>query len=251
MTGKENGKQSTTNTARGRNVVESNHGSLANIDLLEELVPGELSQLEQACRWKRCAPQEQIIDRQSETRDVCFVVRGRVRVVNYSLSGREITLDDIEEGSYFGELSAIDGQPRSASVVSLTDSHIAFLPTEHFLRAIERHSSMAFRVIKRLATIVRVSTDRIMDLSTLGANNRVHAELLRQARTHMAGDNRAEIKPIPVHGDIASRVSTTRETVARVLNDLARRGMVTRQKNCLVISDVNRLRGVVEEVRGE
>jgi predicted transcriptional regulator len=59
------------------------------------------------------------------------------------------------------------------------------------------------------------------------------------------------IKPIPVHNDIASRVSTTRETVARVLNSLARQGLIERRKDCLVIRDIDRLQGMVEEVRGE
>ena len=54
-----------------------------------------------------------------------------------------------------------------------------------------------------------------------------------------------------MHGDIASRVSTTRETVARVLSDLSRQGMVERQKDRLVIDDVDRLEDMVEEVRGE
>lgn len=225
--------------------------SLQGIDLLADLSNDERQAIEQACRWKRYAPQEQIIDRQSASRDICFVVRGRVRVVNYSLSGREITLDDIEEGSYFGELAAIDGQPRSASVMALTECMVAALPPDHFLKAVERHPSLALKVMRRLANVVRVSTDRIMDLSTLGANNRVHAELLRQARTSMTGPNQAEIKPIPVHGDIASRVSTTRETVARVMNDLARQKVLERKKDRLFIPDVDHLESLVQEVRGE
>ena len=103
----------------------------------------------------------------------------------------------------------------------------------------------------RLAQIVRSATDRIMDLSTLAANNRVHAELLRLARAGMKGENKAVIRPIPVHGDIASRISTTRETVARVLNDLARQGVVTRTKDSLLVNDVERLGDLVEEVRGD
>ena len=59
------------------------------------------------------------------------------------------------------------------------------------------------------------------------------------------------IKPIPVHADIASRVSTTRETVARVLSDLAREGIVRRTKDSLVIANVDRLSHIVEQVRGE
>ena len=89
-----------------------------------------------------------------------------------------------------------------------------------------------------------------MDLSTLGANNRVHADLLRLAEAGDKKDNTVMIKPIPVHGDIASRIGTTRETVARVLNDLSRRGIVKRTKDALVVSDLARLNEIVEDVRG-
>ena len=58
------------------------------------------------------------------------------------------------------------------------------------------------------------------------------------------------IEPIPIHSDIASRVSTTRETVTRVLNDLARQGIVQRTREGLVIRDLRRLRRMVEDVRG-
>ena len=105
--------------------------------------------------------------------------------------------------------------------------------------------------MRSLAHIVRLSNERIMDLSTLAANNRVQAELLRQARNHMVDDLKAEIVPIPVHSDMASRVSTTRETVARVMNDLARRGLVKRQKDSMVVLDVDVLQDMVEEVKGE
>ena len=230
---------------------ETEQFSLAGIGLLEDMTPAELEKIEKGCRWKRYAAQEQIIDRLSDTQDVCFIVQGSVRVVNYSLSGREVTLDDLDAGSHFGELAALDGEPRSASIMALTECLIAFLPPELFLDTLRNHQQLALKVMTHLASIVRASNERIMDLSTLGANNRVHAELLRQARIHMTDDNTAVIHPIPVHGDIASRVSTTRETVARVMNDLARKDIVDRQKETLVISDVESLQQMVDEVRGE
>jgi CRP/FNR family cyclic AMP-dependent transcriptional regulator len=109
---------------------------------------------------------------------------------------------------------------------------------------------VALRVLRCLSYIVRKSTECIMDLSTLGANNRVHADLLRLAEAGDKKENSALIKPIPIHGDIASRIGTTRETVARVLNDLARRGIVKRTKDALVISDMAPLHDMVEDVRG-
>ena len=224
---------------------------LAGIAILSDLRPSELAAVEQSCRWRHYAVHEQIIDRQSDSRDVYFVVSGKVRVVNYALSGREVALDDVEDGGYFGELAALDGRPRSASVMALTDSVIASLPPDLFLKTLATHPTTALKVMARLALVVRNSTDRIMDLSTLAANNRVHADLLRQARAADDGTNKAVIHPIPLHADIASRVSTTRETVARVLNDLARQGIVKRTKDALVVPDVARLQQIVEDVRGE
>ncbi len=226
-------------------------GSLSNIELLSELKPAELKKIEKQVVFKQFTAQEQIIDRQSESSDVFFVVEGDVRVVNYSLSGREITLDDLPLGGYFGELAAIDSEPRSASVMALTDCLVAALPQEQFLDLLEKHPPVALKVMKSLTGIIRTATDRIMDLSTLAANNRVHADLLRMARDHMDDENIAAISPIPTHSDIASRASTTRETVARVLSELAKNSIVERQKEALVVLDVGQLSDMVEEVRGD
>ena len=225
--------------------------TLADIRLLTELSADEVEVIEKNCRWKTYGASEQIIDQHSDSRDIFFVAEGRVRVVNYSLSGREITFDDLEPGSHFGELAAIDGLPRSASVMSLSETRIASLPAEQFQNVILEHPNIALKLMKHLAHLVRTSTSRIMELSTLGANNRIHADLLRMARKVTTDDLTASIAPIPVHSDVASRVSTTRETVARVMNDLARKNIVERQKDALLIKDLERLEDMVEEVRGE
>jgi len=133
-----------------------------------------------------------------------------------------VTFDHREGGEYFRELAALDGEPRSANVVALENTVVACLSQEGFHDMLLTYPQVAVRILKNMAKIVRISTDRIMDLSTLGANNRVHAELLRLAGSNIQDDNTARISPIPIHGDIASRVSTTRETVARVFSDLTR-----------------------------
>jgi CRP/FNR family transcriptional regulator, cyclic AMP receptor protein len=230
---------------------EGQRGNLSSVKLLNDLSATEVAELEQLCSWRHYSSQEQIIDRQSDTTDIFFISDGRVRIVNYSLSGREITFDELAEGDHFGELAAIDSQPRSASVMSLNNCLVASLSQERFKALLKSHPNMAISFMEDLAGMVRSSTERIMDLSTLAANNRVQAEVLRQAREHSDDSISAIIRPIPVHGDIASRVSTTRETVARVMNDLARQGIVERGKDALVIEDMEQLSDMVEEVRGE
>ena len=232
-------------------VPESNTQSLDRITLLAPLSPEERVALARQCAWRRYRPDEQIIDHLSDTRDVCFIVEGRVRVVMFSASGREITFDDVESGGFIGELSAIDERPRSASVVAISSSLVAMMPPRVFRDMVAGHPQVALTLMRRLAAIVRAATERIMDLSTLGANNRVHAELLRLGKPGLQPDNTAVISPIPVHADIASRVSTTRETVARVFSDLTRSKILEKRGQSLTIKDYARLEAMVEDVRGE
>lgn len=224
--------------------------SLSAITLLRSLEPAARQSLEQRCRWVRFEPQDEIIGSQSASRDVYFVVSGRVRVVNHSPSGREIAFHEMEAGSYFGQLAAIDARPRSATVVAVNNSLLASVSPDTFISLLRDHPDMAIDVLRELAQFVRNSTERIMELSTLGAHNRVHSEILREARARARdGENSARISPIPVHSDIASRVSTTRETVARVLSDLTKQGLLRRDKNALVVSDLARLAEIVADVR--
>ncbi|PHS79444.1 MAG: Crp/Fnr family transcriptional regulator [Rhodospirillaceae bacterium] len=224
--------------------------SLAGIQLLSELTDEEIKIVQKSCSWKTYGAGEQIIDQHSESQDIYFIVDGAVRVVNYSLSGREITFQDLEPGGHFGELAAIDGLPRSASIMVMGEARIASLPAKQFKNIIIENPNIALKLMKHLAKLVRTSTTRIMDLSTLGANNRVHADVLALARKFTTDDLTAEIKPIPVHSDVASRVSTTRETVARVMSDLARKKIVERTKTSLLVKDLERLESMVEDVRG-
>ena len=220
--------------------------SLRGIKLLDMLSAAEHGLLETRCRWHNYAAREQVFSRDSETTNLHFVVRGSVRVIDYAPSGREVSFEDIGAGGCFGELAAIDGAPRSASVMALEDAVVASLSRGEFTALVKREPEFALAVMRRLSHTVRGATERIFDLSTIGAQNRIHAELLRLAGTGGAG-RAAVIRPIPVHGDIASRVSTTRETVARALSDLARQGIVQRDADCLLILDVARL---AEMVRG-
>lgn len=230
---------------------DSDAVALAGIVLLSDLSPDEIETTARACRWRRAQPREQIIGRDSETRDVFFIIEGSVRIANYSLSGQMITLNDLSAGAHFGELAALDGLPRSASAQALTESRLASLAPDLFLEMLKTHPSIAIRVMRHLAGIVRASTDRIMDLSTLAANNRVLAEILRRVHLSLDDGGPAAISPVPKFGDLASRVSTTRETVSRVINDMVRQGILERTRDSLIVHQLDLLQSMVDELRGE
>ena len=210
------------------------------------------TEMDRFLRWKSFRAGQEIIIREDKNSDLLFVTKGKVRVVIYTLSGREVTLDDIEAGSFFGEMAAIDKEPRSASVIALEPSEIAFLPAERFEEGLKKESQVALRIMHRMSMIIRHANERIVELSTLGANNRIHAEILRLARKKGIEKNgKIYISPIPVHSDIAARISTVRETVARAMSDLAKQGIVIRENGALVVQDVKRLEQMVQDVRGD
>ena len=159
----------------------SKPSNLDSISLFKGLPAPVVRELEKKCVFREVGAHEQIFDRDNDSRDIYFVIAGRVRIVNYSMSGREVSFDDIAAGGTFGELAAIDGKPRSASVVAREDSIVAVLEPGDLLELAVKHPQVAIALMRRLAQIVRASTERIMDLSTLGAHNRVYAELLRLA----------------------------------------------------------------------
>lgn len=227
-----------------------NSRDLSRVQILAGLPEEDLAALGDRCTWRHFEPDQFIIDQNSPSRDVCFVTAGRARIVIYAPNGREISFDDVVAGSYFGELAAIDGDPRSASAVALDPTTVAAMAPDAFIDVLVEYPTVALDVMRGLARIVRSATARIMDLSVLGANNRVQAEVLRLARDCSADGVEARIRPIPVHSDIAARVSTTRETVARVLSDLARHEVVVREGHALLVRDIPRLNSMVDEVRG-
>src|SRR5205085_2383151 len=83
---------------------------------------------------------------------------------------------------WFGDLAAIDRRPRSADVVATSSSLVAVLPAPKFLALLAAHPTIANTLIAHLVMNIRELSDRLFDLSTLGVQNRVDAELLRLAQ---------------------------------------------------------------------
>lgn len=211
------------------------------VSLFGGLAARELEAIAKRCRWRRFARDEQIVRAEDDTKEVYFIVEGSVRAEVYSGSGRAVTFRDLGPGDVFGELSAIDRQPRSANIVALSDVTIASVSADEFWRLLREYPAIAEATLHRLSALVRSLSDRVVEFSTLAVRNRIHAELLRLAGEHMTSDNSALIKPFPTHSEIANRISTHREAVSRELSELTRSGIVERRDGALLIDAVDRL----------
>lgn len=221
--------------------------SLSGIELFESLGDSDRDALVRLCRWHRFAAHQFIVGHQDQTGDVYFIVEGRVRVTVFSPSGKEISFRDLAAGECFGELSAIDGGARSATVIALCDTVLASMSAQSFRRILRDYPDVAAKVMQNLVDLVRKLSERVFEFSALAVPNRIHAELLRLARDQGIEGNAAVVAPAPTHAEIASRISTHREAVTRELNALARNGLIERRDHAFVIPDIARLAKLVEK----
>ncbi len=226
--------------------------ALRRIALFEGLPDQRLDLLAQQCLWHSVEAGKPLLLRAEQQQgEVFLLVSGRVRVTTYAANGRQVTFRDSEAGEHFGDIAAIDGGPRSADVVTLLPSVLASLDRAAFLGLLREEPLVAERVMQRLASLVRQLSERVIDLSTLGVQNRLHAELLRLARAAGVAHNQARLEPAPRHAALASQISTNREQVTRELNVLARSGVLQKDGKALRVADVARLEAMVSQVRGD
>ena len=219
--------------------------TLRAIDLFADLPAAVRAEIATHCRGGHFEAGDQIVFQEDSGREVFFIVSGSVRVTFHSRPGKDVQFRDQHAGELFGELSAVDGRPRSAEVTALESVFVGMIPPRDFCEVAAAHPVVAQKLFVRMATLIRSLTDRVVELSTLGVSNRIHAELLRLARAHGVSDNQSEIRPAPTHADIASRVSTQREAVTREIGALVKSGIVQRKRGALGISDVARLEHMV------
>ncbi len=221
---------------------------LASVELLAGLAPAERIKLARECNFQNFSSGQTIVDKDDKDRDVLLIVKGRVEVTRFSISGKEISLEEIPEGKYFGEFSAIDGEPRSATVIAAANCTLAHVSPALFRRMMESHPGIAWEVLVQLTRIIRVSNERIMDLATLTSYQLVCSEILRLTEPDAATKGAWSIYPLPRQSDIARRIGTSRETVGRVIRDLIDGGVVSKKGRSVFIPNLEKLELMVQRL---
>jgi CRP/FNR family cyclic AMP-dependent transcriptional regulator len=209
------------------------------------------SKIAELCSGQDFAAGDTILNHLDTARDVFFVLSGDVEVSLFSVNGKRITFHDKGAGQMVGELAALDGEPRCATVIAKTDCRMISISPDNFLHVVSVYPSAALRVLKRLTGQVRELSARVFEFNALCVNNRIHVELLRYASTATADGQRRIISPTPTHADLAARVSTHREAVTRELGKLIKLGLLEKAKDSLIVVDIEQLEELVEQSLGE
>ena len=187
-----------------------------------------------------------LVDEGEPGSDVFYVHSGRLRVSRISESGREPHLADLGPGHIFGELAAIDGQPRSAVVTALDPAVLTVIPGARFREILRADPEATWWLLEQLSLRSRLLTRRTFELATLSVNQRIALEIARLAESASEDGERAVIRNLPTHERLAARAGTHREAVTRYLGQLRRAGLIAQNGRTLEVASITSLRAAGE-----
>lgn len=164
------------------------------------------------------------------------ITSGSVKVTRLSEDGREVILAILGESDFFGEMSLLDGEGRSANIVACEDSKVLTLSRNDFLECLESYPKIAIALLEELAIRLRKSDQQIESLSLSDSEHRIGITLVRLSEELgriKLGD--VTIAKLPYQQDIANMAGTSRETVSRTLKILEDKELVKRDGRKLTI----------------
>ena len=200
---------------------------LRNVSLFESLDQQELEALSDLT-FTRSFGKDGVIILAEEAGDTLFILKkGQVKVSIVSEEGREVILSLLGPGSVFGELSLLDGKPRSANVVATEDTDLLMLRRSDFIQLIYKAPQIVTALLAELASRLRKTDRQIEGLALLDVTSRISETLLQLATEQ--GTETADgvvIESRPTHQELANMSGTTRETVSRVIKRLEGQGYI-------------------------
>ena len=217
---------------------------LKGVELFSELNEEQLGMIANLVIVKNFNRDETVVlEGDDSVQALYLIATGSVQVYMTGIDGRETILSFLERGDFFGEMSLIDGEPRSASVRTVTDAKLLVIHRESFLSLIRKTPEIAMALMSELCKRLRKANKQIGSLSTMSVSGRVAGTLLnlmqeRGVRIHT--DNGSRVTVIhnrPTQQQLADMSGTTRETVSRICSLLVRTNAIAMTGKDIVIFD--------------
>jgi CRP/FNR family cyclic AMP-dependent transcriptional regulator len=181
----------------------------------------------------RSYPRHTVFITEGDSSDSVFVIlSGKVKIFISDTEGHEMILDTHGPGEYVGEM-ALDGKPRSASVMTLEPSTFSVVQREPLLEAIRRKPDFALEIISRIIDRARLATNSVKDLALLDVYGRVARLLLNMA---VEKEGKLVIPEKLTQQEIAERVGASRDMVSRIFRDLTQGGYITVEHRFITIN---------------
>jgi len=155
-----------------------------------------------------------------------LILAGSVKITRTGRDGRDVTVAVLGEGNFFGEMSLLDGQPRSASATALQATRLLILEREHFQRYVLAQARIVAKLLRELSKRLRAADQTIENLALGSVHDRIAHLLGHLGRRTPTQDGQGLIERSPTHQELAEMVGASRETVTRTLATMERAGLI-------------------------
>jgi CRP/FNR family transcriptional regulator, cyclic AMP receptor protein len=182
----------------------------------------------------------EVLFRAGDVGDGCYRIQtGLVKVVVASQQGEERIISLLGADAIVGELSVIDGGPRSASVVAIADCSLLFFSRAKFQTCIDSRPELASYLVRTLARRLREADDALAATTFLSVKGRLARALLHLAEYvgEDQGRGRIQLRLKISQGDLAAMAGVARENVSRTMSEWRKRGIVARSSSYYCIND--------------
>jgi CRP-like cAMP-binding protein len=199
-------------------------------------------------RRREYAPGEVLFIEGDGSHSVYVCLEGRVRIFLTTPTGRELLVGVKVPGDEFGELSALDGRPRSASAAAIDHTVAAVLPAARLMDLLLAAPRLSVSVCRSLSAELRRANDRLVTRNSNSATVRTGRMLVELASMMMRHGGACDTYELPLtQADLAGWIGATRESTARALAGFRRAGLVQTGRGRIVVLDVFGLNELVSD----
>jgi len=177
------------------------------------------------------------------------ILDGQVKVSTYSVDGREVVLALLGKGSFFGEMSLLDEQPRSANVATMEDSKFANIRRRDLVPLLMEQPSIALKLLTEIAARLRKTSRMLERISSMDVPHRLYAYLVDHCRRFSQPNSDSCYSTVlPTHQLLADQLSTSRETISRTVSQLKKDGILVQcEGRGKMLVDVEKLEDMLDD----
>jgi CRP/FNR family transcriptional regulator, cyclic AMP receptor protein len=188
----------------------------------------------------------QVVFREGDEGDTCFVVRSGAIKITREHGGRTIALAELRSGDMFGELSMFGGEVRSATAQALEPTAAVAIVAGDIRRLLASNPEIALKMLESMANRVRATNQRLANQSFQTVAGRVAGVLMQLVDARRGeGAGERDVLVEATQADIAQLAGASRESASRFLATLEREGLVTTQRGRVIVHDPNALRNYI------
>ena len=178
-----------------------------------------------------------------EAHEALLLLAGTVKITVTALDGKEVILDVVGDGALVGELSAVDGHPRSATATALEPIELLAVPCAAFIELLHQRPALMYQLLVSVTGRLRGSVRRQLEYGTGDAMGRLCARLGELATEYGEPnlDGCMELDLPVSQADLAAWTGLSREAIVKALRNLRQLGWIDNQGRHIVILDAERV----------